>query len=103
MRISFKILPPLKELWKPLEFRRLEGMIMAHFNWNIFIPTPTHYVDLLEPQIVFPTDLIHGRLIAKEIYPEVVERLMEFVHYFLDISMQVCTVWTINDCQKKPL
>ena len=74
---------------------------MAHFNWNIFIPTPTHYVDLLEPQIVFPTDLIHGRLIAKEIYPEVVERLMEFVHYFLDISMQVCTVWTINDCQRK--
>lgn len=78
----------IKELWKPLEFRRLEGMIMAHFNWNIFIPTPTHYVDLLEPQIVFPTDLIHGRLIAKEIYPEVVERLMEFVNYFLDISMQ---------------
>ena len=64
---------------------------MAHFNWNIFIPTPTHYIDLLEPQIVFPTDLIHGRLIAKEIYPEVVERLMEFVYYFLDISMQVCT------------
>jgi hypothetical protein len=50
----------------------------------------------LEPQIVFPTDLIHGRLIAKEIYPEVVERLMEFVHYFLDISMQVSIYYFLH-------
>jgi len=75
-------------IWTSAQFRRLEGMIMEHFDWNIFIPTPTNYVDFLQPQIVFPSDLIHGRLISKEMYREVEERLLEFTHYFLDISMQ---------------
>ena len=75
--------------WDPIQFRRLEGIIMEHFNWNIYLPTPTHYVDLLHSQIIFPSDLLHGCLISKEMYPDVEERLMEFVHYFLDLSMQV--------------
>ena len=79
-------------MWSPAEFRRFEGVIMKNFNWNIFIPTPTHYVDLLKPQIVFPTDLIRGCIIAKNVYADVVERLNEFVHYFLDISMQVLSI-----------
>merc|ERR1712093_747433 len=31
---------------RAVDFRRLEGLILAYFEWNIFIPTATHYVDL---------------------------------------------------------
>ena len=76
-------------IWNSVQFRNLEGIIMEYFKWNIFIPTPTHYADLLRSQIMFPSDLIHGCPISKEMYPEVEERLIEFVNYFLDLSMQV--------------
>jgi len=75
-------------IWNSVQFRNLEGIIMEYFKWNIFIPTPTHYADLLRSQIMFPSDLIHGCPISKEMYPEVEERLIEFVNYFLDLSMQ---------------
>ena len=83
-------------VWSPAEFRRFEGVIMKNFNWNIFIPTPTHYVDLLMPEVASASDFIHGCIIATNVYPDVVERLIEFVQYFLDISMQVLTMYIVS-------
>ena len=44
-------------IWNSVQFRNLEGIIMEYFKWNIFIPTPTHYADLLRSQIMFPSSL----------------------------------------------
>ena len=63
-------------------------MIMSHFKWNIFIPTATHYVELLSEQILHPTDLLEGISIYDDFH-QVDERLSAFVTYFLDIAMQV--------------
>ena len=73
---------------KPAQFRQLEGMIMGHFKWNIFIPTATHYVEMLREHILHPTDLLAGISIYDDFH-EVDERLSAFVTYFLDIAMQV--------------
>ena len=70
------------------EFRRLEGMILAHFKWNIFIPTPTHFVDLLYGRYLQPTDLVGGFTMHKN-FSEILDCLTDFIKYFLDISMQV--------------
>ena len=35
--------PDLPEL-KPAILKYLEGLILGHFDWNIYIPSPTHYV-----------------------------------------------------------
>ena len=78
---------------KASDFRSLEGMILAFFKWNIFIPTATHYVDLLIEQVLHPTDVVNGTRTYTN-YMEVRERLVAFVHYFLDISMQVRKIYT---------
>ena len=72
------------------DFRDLEAMILAFFDWNIFIPSPTHYVDLLMTDQVLDKnrDLLAGVCIT-ESFDEVFDCLTDFVHYFLDISMQV--------------
>lgn len=75
---------------KAKEFRRLEKLILAHFKWNIYIPTPTHYVDLLHWHVLDSNDLMDGTSISLVYSEEVEKKLMEFIHYFLDISMQVC-------------
>lgn len=72
------------------EFRDLEAMILAFFDWNIYIPSPTHYVDLLITDQVLDKDrdLVAG-VALKESFDEVRDCLTQFVHYFLDVSMQV--------------
>lgn len=77
------------ELFKAKEFRRLEKLILSYFKWNIYIPSPTHYVDLLHWHILDSNDLMNGLSISIVYSEEVEKKMIEFVHYFLDISMQV--------------
>ena len=53
-------------------------MIMSHFKWNIYIPTATHYVELLSEQILHPTDLLEGISIYDDFH-QVDERLSAVV------------------------
>lgn len=71
------------------DFRDLEAMILAYFDWNIFIPSPTHYVDLLMQHVLHTEDLVAGATIEGS-FDEVLDCLTDFIHYFLDVSMQVC-------------
>ena len=73
---------------KPAQFRQLEGMMMGHFKWNIFIPTATHYIELLREQILHPTDLLAGDPVY-DYFQQIDDRLAAFISYFLDIALQV--------------
>ena len=80
--------PDLPEL-QPAILKYLEGLILSHFDWNIYLPSPTHYVDLLlSNHVLFPDDIVDGFPIQKN-FPEMLESLTDFIRYFLDISMQV--------------
>lgn len=75
----------------PHEFRRLEAMILDHFEWNIFIPSPTHYVDILRNNILLSDDIYGGNQLPEaksRQFTEILDGLTDFIHYFLDISMQ---------------
>ena len=76
------------ESCKPAQFRQLEGMMMGHFKWNIFIPTATHYIELLREQILHPTDLLAGEPVY-DYFQQIDDRLAAFITYFLDIALQV--------------
>lgn len=72
------------------QFKNLEGTILSSMNWNIFIPSPTHYVDILRAYIIdLDNDLVAGNPISERDREEMGKRVMEFVDYFLDVSMQV--------------
>ena len=74
-------------------------MILDHFEWNIFIPSPTHYVDILRNNILLSDDIYGGNQLPEaksRQFTEILDGLTDFVHYFLDISMQVCTVISKN-------
>jgi hypothetical protein len=73
------------------EFQKLEYMIFSFFKWNIFIPTPTHFVELLLDQVLHPTDLVAGKSIHNN-YGDVLDCLTDFIYYFLAVSMQVIHV-----------
>ena len=81
--------PDLPEL-KPAILKYLEGLILAHFDYNIFIPSPTHYVDLLlSNHVLFPDDVDVDGIPIRNNFSEMLESLTDFIRYFLDISMQV--------------
>jgi len=80
--------PDLPEL-KPAILKYLEGLILAHFDYNIFIPSPTHYVDLLlSNHVLFPDDVDVDGIPIRNNFSEMLESLTDFIRYFLDISMQ---------------
>ena len=71
------------------------AMILDHFEWNIFIPSPTHYVDILRNKILLSDDIYGGSQLPEvnsRQFTEISDGLTDFIHYFLDISMQVCTI-----------
>ena len=76
-----------------VELGHLEATILAFFQWNVFIPTPTHYTDLVHDEILHEDDLYNGHRILSKYYDEIKDNLKDFVKYFLNISMQVCQIY----------
>ncbi len=65
-------------------------MLLTFFKWNIFIPTPWHYTEiLLLDALDLAGDFIQGKSLLSVASEDILDCLIDFTHYFLDISMQV--------------
>ena len=87
-----KFLPEKKrEDLSPADFRELEYKVMAAFDWNIYIFSPTHFVEPLEDLVLRPSEIYDGTKLRKntEFYHSALNSLKEFMYYFIDIAMQV--------------
>ena len=71
------------------EHVKMEAMILKYFQWNVFIPTANSYVEVLMPHAISATDTMDkGEPICTYI-ERAKDGFMDFVMYFLDISLQV--------------
>ena len=87
-----KFLPEKKrEDLSPSDFRELEYKVMAAFDWNIYIFSPTHFVEPLEDLVLRLTETYDGTKLRKndDFYHSALKSIKDFVYYFIDISMQV--------------
>ena len=85
------LLPQKKRDLSPADFRELEYKVMAAFDWNIYIFSPTHFVEPLEDLVLRPSEIYDGTKLRKndDFYHTALSGLKKFMYYFIDISMQV--------------
>ena len=82
----------VQNYFSPGDFLSVEIMIMKHFQWNLQRPTALHFLEALRPWLLWPDDLLEGRVIPEEKAEVVDEEFFAFIAYFADISLQVGTL-----------
>ncbi len=64
--------------------------MLNYFGWNVFIPSPAHYVELfMKYALNDEEDFINSYPVSQQNVREIQECLEDFIQYFLDIAMQV--------------
>ncbi|XP_078241966.1 cyclin-J-like protein [Pogona vitticeps] len=65
---------------------KMELLLLEHFNWNLCLPTPAHYIDYYLFASVTENDLHCGWPVT---FVATAKAFMEkYAHYFLEISLQ---------------
>lgn len=90
-------MPKVKELsvyvnnaYKSSHCFHYEVELLTFFQWNLNLPTVSHFVHTLLPFSLTSDDVYCGQ--RNYSFKEVKEGLEEFLFYFLDISLQVSTI-----------
>lgn len=78
------------------EYRPLEEMILKYIDWNVFVPTASHFVDMLMPFCIQEKNTVIAhleqrnskRIPLSKSFQIVEKNFKEHVSYFLDVSLQ---------------
>ncbi|NXI49568.1 CCNJL protein, partial [Chloroceryle aenea] len=65
---------------------RMEMLLLEHFNWNLCLPTPAHYIDYYLCMSIGENDLHSGWPVTS--LTKIKGCLEKYVYYFLDFSLQ---------------
>ncbi|XP_037253795.1 cyclin-J-like protein [Falco rusticolus] len=65
---------------------RMEMLLLENFNWNLYLPTPAHYIDYYLHVSTCENDLHNGWPITS--LAKIQDFLEKYAYYFLDFSVQ---------------
>ncbi|XP_026713996.1 cyclin-J-like protein [Athene cunicularia] len=65
---------------------RMEMLLLENFNWNLYLPTPAHYIDYYLHVSIGENDLHNGWPITS--LTKIKDFLEKYAYYFLDFSVQ---------------
>ncbi|CAM9459670.1 unnamed protein product [Bubo scandiacus] len=65
---------------------RTEMLLLENFNWNLYLPTPAHYIDYYLYVSIGENDLHNGWPITS--LTKIKDFLEKYAYYFLDFSVQ---------------
>lgn len=73
-----------KNVFALSDFKMLELVILKYFNWNIFLPTACHFVEMWLPESIYPSDY-RG---PPQYFSDAKTFFLKYVEYFMDLSTQ---------------